>query len=498
MMAGGIAFRHLFEPETIAFIGSSTNLFKWGFNVLHNIIRRGFAGKIYPVNPGGGDWFGRTVYTSLDEIPSQLDLAIIVVKDTLVKETIEKCVARHIPMGIVITAGFSETGENGARLEREIVETARKGGMRLVGPNTMGIFSAYPGIMHGLMGAMPLIPGPVGLIVQSGNLGSSISYRFLRRNIGISRLISSGNEGDLTLEDYLEYLEEDDKTSIICLYVEGLRDGKRFFDAARRISKKKPILLMKGGRTEMGAKAAMSHTGAIASNDEVFRAMCTQAGIIRIDTMDEMIDVAGILIGQPIPRGNRIGIITLGGGWGVIATDTCTSQGLVVEPLPDAVIHRLDQILPAYWSRGNPIDLVAPPRVEAITDAVGILMEYANIDAALVMGLGYMSLRAHGWRMSDVIDSSASHGPARIMISEEMKLFRLLADLIEKHKKPIVPVVDIIAFDVVMNDNPLTFLESRGIMAYHSPAPAIKALAKVMEYSSRMNISALSATNGIK
>jgi len=493
-MTSSIAFRHLFEPETIAFIGSSTSLFKWGFNVLHTLVRRGFAGEIYPVNPGGGDWFGRTVYKSLDELPSPVDLAIIVVKDTLVQGTIENCVAKHIPMGIVITAGFSETGEKGAQLEREIVETARKGGMRLIGPNTMGVFSAHPSIMQALMGAMPLTPGHVGLIVQSGNLGSSLSYRFLRRNIGISRLISSGNEADLTLEDFLEYLEEDPHTSIICLYVEGLRDGKRFFDAARRISKNKPILLMKGGRTEIGAKAAMSHTGAVASNDEIFMAMCTQAGIIRVDTMDEMIDVAGMLSGQPLPEGNRVGIITMGGGWGVIATDMCTSNGLVVEPLPDAVIQKLDHILPAYWSRGNPIDLVAPARVEVISDTVGILMEHTSIDAALVMGLGYMTLRARGWLLSDVIPSSAAGEPAGQMIAEEMKLFRLLVDLREKYNKPIVPVVDIMAFDTVMDDHPLRFLEDKGIMAYPSPAPAIRALAKVMKYSGRIDRSSLSTT----
>ena len=484
-MADSIALKHLFEAGSIAFIGASTNLFKWGFNVLHNIVARGFTGHIYPVNPKGGTWFGRTVYTDLTEIPSGVDLAIIVVKDSLVKETIENCVARHIPMGIVITAGFSETGEKGARLEREIVEIARKGGMRLVGPNTMGVFSAYPGIMQGLMGAMPLTPGHVGLIVQSGNLGSSISYRFLRKHIGISRLISSGNEGDLVLEDFLEYLEEDEKTRIICLYVEGLRDGKRFFEAARRNSKNKPIILIKGGRTAIGARAAMSHTGAIASNDTVFSAMCVQAGIIQVDTMDEMIDVAGMLLSQPIPQGNRVGIITLGGGWGVIATDMCISNNLKVETLPKTIIDKLDQTLPPYWSRGNPIDLVAPGRVEVITDAINILMEHEAIDAVLVMGLGYMTLRARGWLNSDVIPDSAAKEPAGIMISEEMKLFHILVDLIDKYKKPIIPVVDIMSFDVSMDNNPLAFLDSKGIMAYPSPGPAITALAKVVGYFDR-------------
>lgn len=486
-MAADIKFKHLFEPRSIAFIGASTNLFKWGFNVLHHIVKREYEGALYPVNPNGGTWLGRKVYTDLDEITSPIDLAIIVVKDTLVLDTIKKCTRKNIPFGIIITAGFSETGSAGAALEREIMATAREGGMRIVGPNTMGVFSAYPSIMHSLMGAMPLTPGKIGLIVQSGNLGSSISYRFLRRNIGISRLVSSGNEGDLITEDYLEYLEEDDKTAIICLYVEGLRDGKRFFRAAQRISPKKPIILIKGGRTPLGAEAAMSHTGAMASNDQVFCSMCAQAGIIRVDTMDEMIDVAGML-SQPRPLGNRVGIITLGGGWGVIATDMCISNGLIVEPLESTIVDQLDRILPPFWSRGNPIDLVAPGRVEVITDAVNLLMEHASIDAALVMGLGYMTLRARGWLNSHIIPESYAQEPAGILISEEMKLFHLLLELIDNHKKPIIPVLDIMTFDAIMDNNPVTFLDSKGIMAYPSPAPAIHALAKVYDYCNRIGI----------
>jgi acyl-CoA synthetase (NDP forming) len=170
--------------------------------------------------------------TDLRSIFEPRNIAFIVVADSLVLDTVKRCTAKRIPAGIVITAGFSETGQAGASLEREIVAAARTGGMRLVGPNTMGVYSGYPTIMHALMGSMPLQPGGVALVVQSGNLGSSISYRFLRRKVGISRLISSGNEADLKLEDFLEYLEHDEKTRIICLYVEGLRDPRRFFESA--------------------------------------------------------------------------------------------------------------------------------------------------------------------------------------------------------------------------------------------------------------------------
>ncbi|MGC9323331.1 MAG: acetate--CoA ligase family protein [Desulfomonilia bacterium] len=473
--------RPLFEPKSIAFIGASKDIFKWGFNVLHHIVKRGYSGDLYPINPRGGDWFGKKMYTSLDEIENHIDLAVIVVKDSLVLETIKECIQKKIPAGIIITAGFSETGEKGARREREIVELARSGGMRLIGPNTMGVFSAYPSIMHALMGSMQLTPGGIGLIVQSGNLGTSISYRFLRRRIGISRLISSGNEADLTTEDFLEYLEHDEKTRVICLYVEGLRQPRRFFEAARRISPRKPIILIKGGRTDRGAVAAMSHTGAIAGSDEIFTSMCRQAGIIQVETMDEMVDVAGMFM-QPRPTGNKVGIITLGGGWGVIATDMCIHEGLSVEPLEKPVIEMLDRILPAYWSRGNPIDLVAPGRVSVITDAVQILMENSLTDAVFLMGLGYMSLRARTWLKSEAIPTDAVKEFADIMISEERKLFELIVDLIRRYERPIIPVIDIMGFDVVMDGNPVQFLDAHGIMPYPSPDRAVHALAKVVGY----------------
>ncbi|MDT8272003.1 MAG: CoA-binding protein [Desulfomonilia bacterium] len=476
----------LFEPKTIAFIGASKDIFKWGFNVLHHIIKRGFAGDIYPINPSGSEWFGRKMYASLDEIEVPIDLAVIVVKDTLVLETVRHCVLKNIPAAIIITAGFSETGPAGARLEGEIADVARAGGMRLIGPNTMGVFSAYPSIMHALMGSMPLTPGSVGLIAQSGNLGTSISYRFLRRKIGISRLISTGNEADLSSEDILEYLETDEKTRIICMYLEGLRQPRRFFDAARRISPKKPLVLIKGGRTDRGAVAAMSHTGAVAGSDDIFSSMCRQSGIIQVDTMDEMVDVVGMLM-QPRPEGNRVAIITLGGGWGVVATDACITEGLSVEPLEEPLIEKLDRILPAYWSRGNPLDLVAPARVSVITDTITELMEHAQTDAVFLMGLGYMSLRARGWLKSNTIPAEAAKEFSQIMISEERKLFELVVEMILRYNRPIIPVIDLMAFDIAMEGNPVQFLDDHGVMPYPCPDRAVHALAQVVAYRNRIS-----------
>jgi len=476
-------FSSIFEPKSIAFFGASHNVFKWGFNILHNIVNEGFKGKVYPINPKGGSWYGIKVYEDLDLIKDTIDLAIIVVKKELVKDTLRKCAQRDIPAAIIITAGFSETGKEGALLEKEVLDLAHKHSMRIVGPNTMGIFSAWPSPLMATMASGHKIPGEVAIIAQSGNLGSSISYRLTRRNIGISRLISSGNEADLKTADYLELLEHDPKTRIICLYVEGIREGRRFFELAKRISPKKPMILIKGGRSDMGARAAMSHTGAMAGNNEVFDAMCRQTGIITVDSMDDMVDVCGMLTSQPRPRGNRVGIITLGGGWGVIATDTCAANGLVLPRLKDSTIRMLDKVLPPYWSRSNPVDLVAPNRITLITDAISILIENEDIDAILALGLGYPTLRAMVWRSSPIIPREDSDAPSRLMYEGEMQLMELLVGQIKKLERPIIPVIDIMAFDRTENHDLLNYLDSKGIMAYPSPEKAIYALAKVLEYT---------------
>ena len=265
-------FSSFFSPSSIAFIGASKNLHKWGFNMLHHIVKAVIR-ALYPVNPNGGTWYGIPVYPSLRDIPGAVDLAIIVVPAEMTPDAMRECAAKKIPAVVIITAGFSEAGAPGKELEKQVVQIAREAKIRIVGPNTMGIFSGYPSRINAIMGATPLKPGRVGVISQSGNLGTSIAHRLNRREIGLSRLISSGNEADLTVEEYLEYLEHDEQTSLICLYIEGVRNG-RSFPLQKDISLK-PILLLKGGTSASGAHAAMSHTGAIAG-DAAILALCAR------------------------------------------------------------------------------------------------------------------------------------------------------------------------------------------------------------------------------
>ncbi len=475
-------FTALFEPRAIAFIGASTNPLKWGFNIMHHMVRGGYAGKIYPINPQGGTWFGREMYKSLEEVPRPVDLAIIVVPKELVPGTMRQCINAGIHTAVVITAGFSETGTEGTTLEKEVVSIARAGAARFVGPNTMGVFSGYPSPLQAVMDSSVYHQGPVAVVSQSGNLGTCISNRFMRREIGISRLVSSGNEADLTVEDYLEYLETDDKTRVISLYIEGVRKGSRFIEAASRITARKPIILLKGGTGKTGADAAMSHTGALAGSFAVFSSMCAQANMIMADSIDEMVNIAGLFLSQPEIAGNRVGIVTQGGGWGVISADLCETAGLDIPPLNGRVVEILDAFLPPFWSRRNPIDLVAPGRVSMITDSIAALMEHEDMDAVLLLGLGYLTSRARRWLESPVLPRAAIMQPAQRMIDDEMALLDLVAQQIKQFNKPIIPVIDLVGFDEPGEGNIVKHLDRIGIMAYSSPEQAISALAKMQAY----------------
>jgi len=481
-MNNGTFFSSLFEPRAIAFIGASTNPAKWGFNILHHLIRGGYTGNIYPINPQGGTWFGRPLYKNLAEVPRPIDLAVIVVPKEKVPDTLRECAQADIHAAVIITAGFGETGEEGKVLEQEVLSVAREGGIRIIGPNTMGIYSAYPSRMQAIMTDSQFTRGAVAVVSQSGNLGTCISDRFIRREIGLSRLVSSGNEADLTIEDYLEYLETDPQTRIICLYVEGVRQGSRFIDAIRRISATKPIILLKGGTGSIGADAAMSHTGALAGSFAVFRGICSQANVILAETIDEMVDIAGLLLSQPEIKGKRTGIVTQGGGLGVISADLCEAAGLEVVPLDERIVKMLDKFLPPFWSRRNPVDLVAPGKVSMITDSTAALLAHADMDAVLLLGLGYMTSRARRWMESSVLPDDIMEEPARKMIAGEMELLDLIVEQIREYNKPIIPVIDVVGFDDPSEGNIVRHLDAMGIMAYPSPERAIRALAKAQDY----------------
>lgn len=376
---------HLFNPRRIALIGASAKRFKWGSIIPLNILKGNYQGKIFPVNPGLDKVLGHTCYPTVADIPEPMDVALIFTPAPSVPGIVEQCGKKGIPFLVIITADFSETGPAGAALEDQVIKTARMYGLRLVGPNSMGMFSAQSEL-HALMPPTMPLQGPVSMFSQSGNVGVQMLAWGADEGVGFEKFVSSGNEGDLNSADYLAYFAADHATRVILAYMEGIGPGMDLFPAAREAAKQKPVLLFKGGRTLSGEKAAASHSGAIAGSSRVFTAAMLQAGVIQLQTSQAMMDCAKAFSNLPLPRGNRVGILTRGGGWGVITSDACEENGLKVPPLPDALVKKIDRLLPRYWSRRNPVDMVATISHDPFLECLEILTAWDDIDAVIALG----------------------------------------------------------------------------------------------------------------
>jgi len=425
-------FNKFFAPRSLAFLGASTDTKKWGFRILANIVTGGFQGKIYPVNPKGGEVLGLKVYSSIEEIPEAPDLAIIVVPPVQMVETIKECVVKGIKAGVVVTAGFAEVSRDGAAVQEEIVRLARQGGLRLVGPNCFGILSPSAKLYAQMP---PIFPpdGQMAVVSQSGNVGLTIARRAMSIEFGCSRLISIGNEADLQAEDFLEYLAGDEHTKVILSYIEGFKDGRRFFEIAKSTSLKKPIVMIKVGETEAGASAARSHTAALSGSAEVFNGISRQAGIVRANNLQELMNLGYGFLCHPIPRGRRVGIATLGGGWGVLAADACARLGLDVIKLPADVIKEMDSFLPGWWSRNNPVDLVAGS-ADNITRVVDILARCEETDSVLTLGVPF----PHFARVALPTNEDEKEKFFEFVVESYIKSFREMRAISEKYDKPVI------------------------------------------------------------
>jgi len=350
-------FEALFNPESVAVVGASNAFEKWGAGVFSSVLRTSSVKRIYPVNNKTKEVQGVKTYPTVRDLPEPVDFAAIVIPFNSVLQVVQDCVARGVKAALIITAGLGETGPEGAKLQEEVVNTARAGGLRFVGPNCMGHFSTANSFSTVRMGA-PMEKGEIAVISESGGFAGHILQCGAEMGVGFSKFVSTGNEADLHFEDFLEYLAQDDETKVITAYIEGLREGKRFFKLAREITKKKPIVVVKVGKTGAGVRAARSHTSAVAGSDLVYEAMFKQAGVIRVDEVEELFDVASALLRLSLPKGNKVGILTYGGGFGCVASDACEKAGLDVAPLSPQTIERLNEVLPERWPHANPVDTV--------------------------------------------------------------------------------------------------------------------------------------------
>ena len=376
----------LFRPRSVAVIGASRRPGSIGAAIFRNLLAHGFEGPVYPVNPSAKVVQSVLAWPNITSVPAEVDLAVIAVPAKQVLEAIEECGRKGVKGAVVITAGFKETGAEGAEREKQLREAARRYGMRVVGPNCLGLLNTEPGVrLDATFAPAWPPPGGVAFSSQSGALGLAILETASALGLGISQFVSVGNKADVSGNDLLEWWEQDDGTNVILLYLESFGNPQRFTQIARRVARKKPIVAVKSGRTRSGARAASSHTGSLAGSDTAVDALCRQSGVIRTDTIDELFDVAMLLANQPLPKGARVGICTNAGGPAIMASDACESHGLELATLTDETTKALRGFLPPEASVRNPVDMIASATPESFEKAVNLLLTDPNVDALLAI-----------------------------------------------------------------------------------------------------------------
>ncbi len=377
--------KSVLEPGSAAVIGASANVEKIGYQILKNIVDAGFQGAIYPVNPRGGEIIGLKAYPSVLDIPGPVEVAVVVVPARFVASVIEECVKKGIKGAIIISSGFKDVGPEGAALEKQILEIAAKGGLRIIGPNCQGVCS--PQI--GFCATWPLISdvGDVAVISQSGSIALEVPSYLSRNQLGYSKTIALGNKSDVDEADLISFLAEDENTKVIALYTEGMNEGRKLMDAVKKATREKPVLVLKGGKSEAGKKAVLAHTGSLAGSNKVFEAAVKQSGGLCMKNLEELCDVAKALSIMAVPRGNRLVVITSSGGAGILSSDACENAGLVLSNLSDSTLGRLREDLPDYCVIGNPLDLTgnALNNAHLYGDALDIVLEDDSVDMVLVV-----------------------------------------------------------------------------------------------------------------
>ncbi|MBW2644184.1 MAG: CoA-binding protein, partial [Deltaproteobacteria bacterium] len=418
------------------------------------------------------------------DIPGKVDLAVVTIPASTVMDLIPQLKEKGILNMLLIASGFGEIGTAGKKIEKSLVKKAREAGMLVMGPNTMGICNPHINF-YCTGGNVRPRAGSTAMVSQSGNMGMQLMAFAEKQNIGIRGFCGSGNEAMITIEDYLDAFETDSLTRTVLLYVESIKNGHRFFESACRVGKKKPIVLLKGGQSKAGNRAASSHTGALTSDSKVFNAVCRQAGIIKVEQSMDLLDLAASFSSLPLPKGNRVAIMTLGGGWGVVTADLCSEYGLKVPKLSPEIVKGLDELLPNYWSRSNPIDMVGENDNRLPMVVIQELLKWDGCDGVINLGilgrrillksLGESVLKADPGYSPDLIDSIN-----RDFSEFEEKYIDHIVRLMEKHNKPVYGV------SLMTDEKDHTVYRVKdssfkGIF-FETPERAVKAFAKMFEY----------------
>ena len=383
-IAEALSIARLLSPRSIAVVGASRRRGTIGNAVLHNLLESEFTGPVFPVNPNADAIGGVEAHPSVLAIPAPVDLAVVTVPAAAVEAVVQECATKGVHGLVVISSGFAELG--GDDVQTRLVRTARRNGMRLVGPNCFGVVNTNPAVsMNATFAPVAPIHGRIGFASQSGGVGIDLLARARALDLGVSTFVSLGNKADVSGNDLLQYWDRDPDTSVILLYLESFGNPRKFSRLARRIARDKPIVALKSGRTQAGARGAASHTAALASSDVAVDELFRQAGVVRVDTLEQMFDTASLLVHQPLPEGRRVAIVSNGGGPGILAADAAVAAGLEVPELSESLQSTLRALAPAGAAVGNPVDLVASAGPEAYEGALDALLAAGEVDALVVL-----------------------------------------------------------------------------------------------------------------
>ena len=482
MSAQFAQYYSLFSPRAIVVVGASSHPGKFGFVSLHNILSNKYAGKVYATNLAGEVILGIQTVASIDDLPiNEIDLAFFCTPASANPGLLRQCAARGIRAAFIASAGYREAGSSGEQAERDLVLLATELDMVIAGPNGQGVVSTPVSMCAQIVGPYPP-RGAISVASQSGNFVSSFLNYARQTGVGIARAISAGNAAQTSVGDYLEWFSQDDETRVSLAYIESVNDGKALEASFSRALQHKPLVVVKGGATDLGSRAAQSHTGALASNDKIFDGLCRSTGASRAATVEEAFDIAATFATQPLPKGNRVVVLTTVGGWGVVTSDAIAKDGVLhLVPLPTDLTKALDELLPPRWSRNNPIDCAGGETRDTIPEILELICAHDDIDAVIFLGLGIQSNQA---RMMSEGEFYPDHGLERIVAyhrRQDERFAQSAAECAVKYNKPVLVATELAVADP-LNPGPATVRET-GRLCYASGTRAATALAHTYRYA---------------
>jgi acetyltransferase len=468
------AFRCLFEPRGVIVAGASSHPGKFGFVALHNLLSQGYAGAVGATSRDGGTILGVATVPDVALLaPGPWDLVVVCTPAAANPALLRACAAIGVRCAFVTSAGYAEAGDAGRRAEADLVALADDLGILLAGPNGQGVVSTPASLCAQIVAPYPPA-GPIAVASQSGNFVSSFLNWSVQTGVGISRAVSAGNAAAVGVADYLEWYASDPATAVSLAYVEGVTDGRSTYERLRAVAAAKPLVLLKGGTTTGGQRAAASHTGSLATDDRVFDGMCRQAGVTRASTVEEAFEVAATFATQPLPRGPRTVVVTTAGGWGVVTADAIARSSLELAPLPGDLRDAIDARLPPRWSRGNPIDLAGGETRDTIPEVLELVARHPEVDAVVYLGLGIQSNQA---RLARDGPFYPGHGLERIVAYHERQDARFAqaaASASDATGKPVLTATEL-AVASPSNPGPAT-VRATGRVCYPSADRAVRAL----------------------